>query len=224
MTRMLSLAVVLAIAGTALAQDTDPDRKKTSMALLLEGLRAEEGKPANLVLAISAGNEGPGHYTVGSPGSAARALTAGASTVPHFVGAPLTVGGGTYGVASGDLPIVTADLTAPLAVVGGGTASTGGLKTACTTLVAGSLTGKIALISRGGCTFSQKVRSAQDAGAIAAIVVNNVAGDPTAMGLGGIPNEPTIPAYMASGPLAADLERESADWVKVIKTQKIAAE
>ncbi|MEO5669433.1 MAG: tripartite tricarboxylate transporter substrate-binding protein [Ramlibacter sp.] len=33
-----------------------------------------------------------------------------------------------------------------------------------------------------------------------------------------------IPAYMASGPLAADLERESADWVKVIKTQKIAAE
>ena len=33
-----------------------------------------------------------------------------------------------------------------------------------------------------------------------------------------------IPAYMAAGPLAADLERESADWVKVIKTQKIAAE
>ena len=33
-----------------------------------------------------------------------------------------------------------------------------------------------------------------------------------------------IPAYMASGPLAADLARESADWVKVIKTQKIAVE
>jgi subtilisin family serine protease len=63
---------------------------------------------------------------------------------------------------------------------------------------AGSLTGKIALISRGACTFSEKIRNAQDAGAVATIVVNNVAGDPTAMGLGGIPNEPTIPAYMAA--------------------------
>lgn len=153
---------------------------------------------ANLVSAISAGNEGPGHYTVGSPGSAARALTAGASTVPHFVGAPLTVGGNTYGVASGDLPIVSADLTAPLGVVMGGTDATAFLNTACAVLPANSLTGKIALISRGTCSFSEKVRSAQNAGAIAAIVVNNVAGDPTAMGLGGIPNEPTIPAYMAS--------------------------
>jgi len=33
-----------------------------------------------------------------------------------------------------------------------------------------------------------------------------------------------IPAYMASGPLAADLVRESADWVKIIKSQKISVE
>ena len=33
-----------------------------------------------------------------------------------------------------------------------------------------------------------------------------------------------IPAYMASGGLAADLARESADWVNIIKTQKISAE
>lgn len=153
---------------------------------------------AGLVFAISAGNEGPGPRTVGSPGSAARALTAGASTVPHFVGAPLSVGGGTYGVAAGDFATVTSNLTAPLGVVTGGTSATGGLNTACAALPAGSLSGKIALISRGGCTFSQKIRSAQNAGAVAAIVVNNVAGDPTAMGLGGIPNEPTIPAYMAA--------------------------
>ncbi len=153
---------------------------------------------ANLVSAVSAGNEGPGHYTVGSPGSAARALTAGASTVPHFVGAPLTIGGTTYGVASGDFATVTADLTAPLRVVGGGTAATGGLNNACAALPPGSLTDRIALISRGGCTFSQKIRNAQNAGAVAVIVVNNVAGDPTAMGLGGIANEPTVPAYMAA--------------------------
>jgi minor extracellular serine protease Vpr len=154
---------------------------------------------ANMVIAVAAGNSGPGHFTVESPGSAARALTAGASTVPHFVGAPLTVGGSTYGIAAGDFATVTADLTATLGVVlnGGGT-----LSNACTAgdgkPAVGSLTGKIALISRGVCTFSEKIRNSQDAGAVAAIVVNNVAGDPTAMGLGGIPNEPTIPAYMAA--------------------------
>ena len=157
---------------------------------------------ANMVVAVAAGNSGPGHFTVESPGSAARALTAGASTVPHFVGAPLTVGGSTYGIAAGDFATVTADLTAPLGVVLAGTA----LSNACTAGVpgangapaAGSLTGKIALISRGVCTFSEKIRNSQDAGAIAAVVVNNVAGDPTAMALGGIANEPTIPAYMAA--------------------------
>jgi minor extracellular serine protease Vpr len=157
---------------------------------------------ANMVVAVAAGNSGPGHFTVESPGSAARALTAGASTVPHFVGAPLTVGGSTYGIAAGDFATVTADLTAPLGVVLAGTA----LSNACTAGVAGangapaagSLTGKIALISRGVCTFSEKIRNAQDAGAIATVVVNNVAGDPTAMALGGIANEPTIPAYMAA--------------------------
>lgn len=151
----------------------------------------------NMVVAVAAGNSGPGHFTVESPGSAARALTAGASTVPHFVGAPLRVGGTTFGVAAGDFETVDEDLTAPLGVVGGGTAATGGLGTACSALPAGSLSGEIALISRGTCTFSQKILVAQDAGAVAAIVVNNVAGDPTAMGLGGLPTEPTIPAYMA---------------------------
>ena len=158
---------------------------------------------ANMVIAVAAGNSGPGHFTVESPGSAARALSAGASTVPHFVGAPLTVGGSTYGIAAGDFATVSADLTATLGVVlnGGGTLSnacTAGAPGADGKPAAGSLTGKIALISRGACTFSEKIRNSQDAGAVATIVVNNVAGDPTAMGLGGIPNEPTIPAYMAA--------------------------
>ena len=158
---------------------------------------------ANMISAVAAGNSGPGHYTIESPGSAARALTAGASTVPHFVGAPLTVGSTTYGVAAGDFATVSNDLTAPLGVVlnGGGVLSnacTIGVPGADGKPVAGSLVGTIALISRGACTFSEKIRNAQDAGASAVIVVNNVAGDPTAMGLGGIANEPTIPAYMAS--------------------------
>jgi hypothetical protein len=38
--------------------------------------------------------------------------------------------------------------------------------------------GKIALLDRGVCTFVVKVRNLQDAGAIGAIVVDNVAGAP----------------------------------------------
>jgi minor extracellular serine protease Vpr len=154
---------------------------------------------ANMVVAVAAGNSGPGHYTVESPGSAARALTAGASTVPHFIGTPVTVDGNSYGAALGDFGKVTADTTAALAVVTSApTDPATGLATACAALPAGSLTGKIALISRGSCTFSEKIRSAQDAGAIIVLVVNNVGGDPIAMGLGGIPNEPTVPAYQLS--------------------------
>jgi minor extracellular serine protease Vpr len=150
---------------------------------------------ANMVVAVAAGNSGPGHYTVESPGSAQRALTAGASTVPHFIGAPFTFNGSTVGLASGDFATVTADLTAPIGVVTGGV---GGLGTACAALPAGSLTGDIAVLSRGTCSFSAKIRDAQDAGAVAVVVVNNVAGDPVAMGQDGTANQPTIPAYMAS--------------------------
>lgn len=153
---------------------------------------------AGMVVAVAAGNSGPGHYTVESPGSGARSLTAGASTVPHFVGAPVTVTGvGTIGAASGDFETVTSDLTRPLGVV---KTSTGALSTACNTSkpAQGSLTGKIALISRGACTFSEKILNAQNAGAVAVLVVNNVAGDPSAMAYGGLPTEPTVPAYMVS--------------------------
>jgi minor extracellular serine protease Vpr len=149
---------------------------------------------ADMVVAVAAGNSGPGYGTVESPGSAARALTAGASTVPHFVGAPVTVGTSTYGAASGDFATTSSDLTAPLAVVAG---STNGLDTACSP-VSVDLSGDIALISRGVCTFSAKIRNAQDAGAVAVLVANNVAGDPVAMASDGTPNQPTVPAYMVS--------------------------
>jgi minor extracellular serine protease Vpr len=156
------------------------------------GIAVNNLDEANMVVAVAAGNSGPGHYTVESPGNAERALTAGASTVPHFVGAPVVLSTGSFGGAVGDFEVVTSDLTAPLDAV---TTSTGALSTACTAIT-DDLTGKIAAVSRGACTFSTKIRNAEDAGAVAVLVVNNVAGDPTAMGSDGTPNQPTIPAYM----------------------------
>ena len=154
---------------------------------------------AGMVVAVAAGNEGPGFSTVSSPGMAARALTAGASSVGHFIGTPVSVGALTVPAAAGEFATVTGTpLTAPLGVVGGGTAATGGLSTACSALPAGSLAGEVALISRGGCTFSQKIRNAENAGAVATLVVNIVAGDPVAMAQDGTANQPTRPAYMVS--------------------------
>jgi subtilisin family serine protease len=150
---------------------------------------------ANMVVAVAAGNSGPGLFTVESPGSAARALGAGASSVPHFVGAEVTAAGATYGAAAGDFATVDADLTAALHAL---TGTTNGLSTACSALAAGSLNGQIALLSRGTCTFTVKIRNAQAAGAVAVLVANNVAGDPSAMGTDGTPDQPTIPAYMVS--------------------------
>ena len=97
--------------------------------------------------------------------------------------------------ATGDFSTVSANLTAPLGVVSG---ALNGLDIVCAALPANSLTGKIALLSRGSCDYTVKIRNAQAAGAVAVLVVNNVAGDPIAMGTNGEPNQPTIPAYMLS--------------------------
>lgn len=144
---------------------------------------------AGLVVAVAAGNSGPGDSTVTSPGNAPKALTAGASTNPHFVGIPVTVGSTSFGAALGDfnnfVPAVTADYTTTSPANG------------CTA-ISTSLSGKIALIARGVCTFTTKIRNAQAAGAIGVLVRNNVAGDPIAMGHDGTSPFPTIPAAMAS--------------------------
>ena len=58
------------------------------------------------------------------------------------------------------------------------------------------MTDTIALIARGTCTFETKIRNAGNAGADAVIIVNNVGGDPIAMGddttLPGLPTTPLL--------------------------------
>lgn len=68
---------------------------------------------------------------------------------------------------------------------------------ACEALTNGAqLNGKIALIDRGDCTFALKVETAQAEGAVAVIIVNNVAGSPIQMG--GTSNTANIPSIMIS--------------------------
>jgi len=66
----------------------------------------------------------------------------------------------------------------------------------CTAAPAGSLTGKVAIIDRGNCDFTVKVLNAQNAGAIAAIIANNVGGNP--FGPGGTNRKIKIPSAMVN--------------------------
>ena len=70
-----------------------------------------------------------------------------------------------------DVPV-----TADLILVNDGTAA----PTEACNAVVNDLTGKIAVIKRGNCTFVDKIQNAQDAGAVGVIMVNhnNPAGDP----------------------------------------------
>lgn len=155
---------------------------------------------AGMISAIAAGNSGPGHFTIESPGSAARGLTAGASTVGHFIGSPVTANGETHGAAAGDFATVPSGGLSGKVVVFKTTA--GGLSLGCT--AGGPLTSvgttdpTIGVVSRGTCSFSEKIRNAQNAGADAVLVVNNANGDPVAMAQDGTPNQPTVPAYQLS--------------------------
>jgi len=76
----------------------------------------------------------------------------------------INVGRGYFGSPLSTTPL-TADVVIPNVPDG------------CTAITAGSLTGKIAYIKRGDCNFVVKVRNAQDAGAVAAIIANNKAED-----------------------------------------------
>ena len=70
---------------------------------------------------------------------------------------------------------------------------------ACQTIINSSeLVGKIAVIRRGTCEFGFKILAAENAGAIAVIMVNNVAGGPITMGAGADGGSVTIPSIMIS--------------------------
>lgn len=69
----------------------------------------------------------------------------------------------------------------------------------CSALPAGSLAGKIGLIERGGasgCTFASKVKNAQNAGAIAAIIYNNPTATNFPSSMGGTDATITIPSVL----------------------------
>jgi len=143
---------------------------------------------AGVVAAVAAGNAGPGDSTIESPGEAERVITAAASSNRHFIGIPVRAGSSTFGAALGAFGRFVPAVTAMLA---NATPANG-----CTAI--SGVSGSLAVIDRGVCTFSTKIRNAQAAGAVGVIVVNNQPGDPAGMAQDGTPNQPAINGAMVA--------------------------
>lgn len=104
------------------------------------------------------------------------------------VSAPAAIAGRySVGPASFGPPLAAPGVSGRVVLADGGANSPAD---ACTALAnAAAMAGNIALVDRGTCAFTVKVKNAQDAGAVAVLVVNNVPGTPPD-GLGGA--DPTI--------------------------------
>lgn len=139
----------------------------------------ENAVKAGLTVVTVAGNDGdlalklPAMGTIHTPGTAPRAITAGASTNAQTFYAGVRVPGN--GVPAdlrripalfGNGPKPAPALTAPLRDV----SKLEDDGKACSPLTRGSLNGAIALIERGDCGYFIKVLNAQKAGAVGAII------------------------------------------------------
>jgi Zn-dependent metalloprotease len=104
-------------------------------------------------------------------------------------------------------PQVDGTVQGSLMIVDDGTGDTS--TEGCGPLV-NDLSGHIAFIRRGTCTFATKVKNAQDAGAIGAIIANHMAGGDDTMTMGGYDPEITIQSlfigYTDGNTIQAEIE------------------
>jgi PKD repeat protein len=106
---------------------------------------------------------------------------------PIGIAGPYTASDAGFGPGLPATPI-----TADLVLVEDNTAP---INDGCEAIInAAALVGKIAVIDRGDCSFAIKVEAAQNAGALAVIIVNNAAG--ATFQMGGTSNTITIPSIM----------------------------
>jgi len=142
-----------------------------------EYMAVQAASAAGVFVVASAGNAGDSNYVTGSPGNTDAALAVAASTT-GFQTSPVI----SYFVAEVEnlIPYTTSynpfttKITAEMVDVD--TLDGDGTGLLCDTTGAGDMTGKIALISRGACSFYIKINNAEALGAVAAIIYNNQPG------------------------------------------------
>jgi minor extracellular serine protease Vpr len=129
-----------------------------------------------MVVVASIGNSGAsGVYSAGAPGVGKKVIG-----VASFDNTHIELR--TFTITPDDMPIGYQQATAsPTAPTSGSspmsrTGTSSSAADACNPLPAGSLSGTVALIRRGTCTFHQKSLNAQNAGAIGVVLYNNATG------------------------------------------------
>ncbi len=147
--------------------------------------------------ALDGGGTGNANFSTGPDGSAPRMqMYAWLYPFPNVVtvNSPAPIAG-TYIASAAGFGLQVGSVgpqTGPLVLVNDGVGTT----TDGCEAFAGFPAGAIAVVDRGSCNFTVKVKNAQLASAIAAVVINNVAGDPISMG--GTDDTVTLPSVMIS--------------------------
>ena len=176
-----------------------------------------------VVVVASIGNSGAnGLYAAGAPGVGRDVIGVASFDNTHghmttFTISPDATAIG-YAQAAG-APAAPTTGTFPMARTGTSTATAD----ACAALPPGSLTGMVALIRRGTCTFYIKAFNAQSAGAAGVVLYNNVAGfiTPTVDGTPPI----TIPVVAITAPRGVLIDgRLAAGPVTMTWTDQVASE
>jgi minor extracellular serine protease Vpr len=161
----------------------------------------EAASQFGVIVVAAAGNNGPNPGTVGTPAIAPHAIAVGASNNSRaFAGFVQVQGSGAVTALPGAGLNSFSPIAGPLVDVT--TLDPTGL--ACGLLPANSLNNAIALIQRGSCNFEVKLDYAQAAGALAAVIYDNVPNE--ALVLMGVGHAP-LPAVMISNADGLTLKR-----------------
>jgi subtilisin family serine protease len=142
---------------------------------------------AGVVVVASAGNSADRPYITGSPAATPGVISVAQTQVPTAVAIALTVN--SPAAIAGQYGNTETLSWAPLGSGFSGTVATAqstgaGNNLACAPLP-GSLAGKVALVDRGSCNISAKVKNASDAGAVGVLVGLVAAGDAVTFSNGG---------------------------------------
>jgi subtilisin family serine protease len=135
-----------------------------------------------VVVVASAGNSADRPYIVGSPSSTPEVISVAQTQVPSAtavalaINSPANIAGVYRNTATMDWAPIGAGFTGNVAFVGRGCNADAYLA---------SPTGKVALIDRGACNISEKVRRASDAGAIGILIGLVAPGDASTFSNGG---------------------------------------
>jgi uncharacterized protein (TIGR03437 family) len=170
---------------------------------------------AGVIAVVPAGNNGDTYYSINSLGQSSNVISV-AGTASNGVAfqrvqinSPLVIAGIYPGAFSDFGPALR------------GSTLTGNVVLAlpnegCTPLTnSAQMAGRIAVIPRGTCTFTTKVRNAQRAGAVAVIITNNTSPLQFFMGDDGTGDDITIPSYLLDQNISAPIVRELSSGVDV---------